>query len=111
MSPVDRYLRYGCKFVKGWMQPAAALMIRTVSEVQIGLGVRGNIAEIGVHHGKLFVLLYLLRRETETAVAIDLFEHPFYGKNALNAFHTNMRRWADEKHLIAHRGESTKIGS
>jgi hypothetical protein len=112
MNAIGRYLRYGCKLVKGWMQPGAARMVRTISEVQIEAGVQGNIAEIGVHHGKLFVLLYLLTREIEVAVAIDLFEHPYYyGGDALQTFHRNMRRWADEKRLVVHQGDSTKVGS
>jgi hypothetical protein len=32
------------------------------------------VAEIGIHHGKLFILLALLRRHGEGALAVDLFE-------------------------------------
>jgi len=55
------------------MLPAAANMIATLSAVQEAQRVSGNVAEIGVHHGKLFILLYLLARGDERAVAVDLF--------------------------------------
>jgi len=45
-----------------------------LNEAQVALGVGGNVGEIGVHHGKLFLLLCLMRRGGETAVAVDVFE-------------------------------------
>jgi hypothetical protein len=37
------------------------------------MGITGNVAEIGVHHGRLFILLYLLTSPDERALAVDLF--------------------------------------
>lgn len=34
----------------------------------------GNVGEIGVHHGRYFILLELLRRDGERAAAIDVFD-------------------------------------
>ncbi|HEV2069230.1 MAG TPA: hypothetical protein VGR26_05515 [Acidimicrobiales bacterium] len=34
----------------------------------------GSVGEIGVHHGKLFLLAYLASRRDEAAFAVDVFE-------------------------------------
>jgi hypothetical protein len=59
--------------VHGWLLPEAARCIVCLDDAQRRNGVRGSIAEIGVHHGKLFILLCLLRNEGEIAVGYDLF--------------------------------------
>ena len=70
-AAVERYIRRGKFYVDGWLHSEAARTIPALVERQRTLGVSGGVAEIGVHHGKLFILLYLLSREK--AVAIDLF--------------------------------------
>jgi methyltransferase family protein len=72
------YVRYavaGHYFVEGWLEDLGIQLIDAVEERQRELGVMGPVAEIGVHHGKLFILLSLLRRPGERAVALDLFEY------------------------------------
>ena len=59
MNKVDRYLLRGSRTVAGWMFSGAAAMVRAISDAQRE---PGNIAEIGVYHGMLFILLYLLAR-------------------------------------------------
>jgi hypothetical protein len=59
--------------VHGWLLPEAARCIVCLDDAQRRNGVRGSVAEIGVHHGKLFILLCLLRNEGEIAVGYDLF--------------------------------------
>jgi len=73
-SRVESYIHRGKFYVEGWLHTEAAITIAALGERQRALGVEGGIAEIGVHHGKLFILLYLLGRAPERAVAIDLFE-------------------------------------
>jgi len=63
---------------------------------QRGNGVRGSVAEIGVHHGKLFILLCLLRDEGEIAVGYDLFDRQDQnidgsGKGSLEVLTQNLR--------------------
>ena len=74
-SPSARALRYLQKMyqVDGWLLPETARCIVCISDAQRRKGTRGSIAEIGVHHGKLFILLCLLRSEGEVAVGYDLF--------------------------------------
>jgi hypothetical protein len=111
-----RYLKQGHKFVEGWMLPAAAEMTTTLSAVQETQHISGNVAEIGVHHGKLFILLYLLAQGDERAVAIDLFadqtqniDHS--GAGDLDKFRANLARHADPdmRRLVVHEGDSTAL--
>jgi hypothetical protein len=39
------------------MSPGAVKMITALATVQEAQGIDGNVAEIGVYHGKLFALL------------------------------------------------------
>src|SRR4051794_25250776 len=69
-----RYAVVGHYLVEGWLKDLGIHLIDAVEGRQRVLGVDGHVAEIGVHHGKLFILLSLLRRPGERAVALDLFE-------------------------------------
>jgi len=86
-------------------------MITAVSQLQIDHRISGNIAEIGVYHGKLFILLYLLSRDTERAVAVDLFADENYSRGSSAQFITNLRRHADDERLVLHQGDSIAIDS
>jgi hypothetical protein len=94
-SRVARYIRHG----------EAALVIAALNERQRALDAKGGIAEIGVHHGKLFILLYLLGRPPEKAVAIDLFEDQHFnidlsGSGDLAKFRRNLARHSDGARLV-----------
>ena len=99
-SRIENYIRRGKFYVDGWLRSEAARIIVALNERQRSLGIAGGIAEIGVHHGKLFILLYLLSREPEKALAIDLFEDQHLnidqsGNGDLAKFRRNLERHAD----------------
>ena len=78
------------------------------------MGIAGGVAEIGVHHGKLFILLYLLSHAPEKAVAIDVFEDQHLnvdssGHGDLGKFRSNIERHADSRRLIVHKGTSLAV--
>lgn len=75
----EAYLADGMPLVHGWLKPGAARAIRRLGLWQAARGIAGHVGEVGVHHGKLFLLLALLRRPGERAVAIDVF-----GRQELN---------------------------
>jgi hypothetical protein len=82
--------------VHGWLLPEAARCIVCLHDAQRRNGVRGSVAEIGVHHGKLFILLCLLRNEGEIAVGYDLFGQQDQnidnsGKGSLGILRDNLR--------------------
>jgi hypothetical protein len=100
--------------VKGWVFPGAPQAIVAFSELQRQSNVSGGVAEIGVHHGRLFILLYLLGVEGEAAVAIDLFSQQDLnvdrsGEGDLERFRKNLKRHADTSRLVVHEGDSTKL--
>lgn len=68
-----RYVKRGLHSVHGWLNPVSGQVISAVSEVQREFGVVGSSAEIGVHHGKLMLLLMLLNPD-QAAYAIDIFD-------------------------------------
>jgi len=95
----DRYLKRGLRRVHGWLFPYSAQFIRSVVEVQVQAGETGALAEIGVHHGKLFILLALSAQPGETALAIDVFGDQHLnmdqsGRGDRAVFQQNIHRWA-----------------
>lgn len=112
------YLRHGHNLVKGWLIPGAAEAIVALSAEQRASGLSGSVGEIGVHHGRLFIVLYLLTEGGEKAVAIDLFSHQDQnvdgsGAGDLARFKENLRRHADPdlRRLVVHEGDSTQLTS
>ncbi|HEX7236241.1 MAG TPA: class I SAM-dependent methyltransferase [Gammaproteobacteria bacterium] len=87
MSTASSYVRRDMRSVDGWLHPTSAAAIAE-------LGVGGNAAEIGVHHGKLLILLSLL---CDHAYAIDVFDSSRNsdrsGDGDREIFEANMRRY------------------
>lgn len=61
--------------VPGWMPPRFVRVVSAVNAVQTTLGIKGDVAEIGVHHGRLFSALTMIRRPDEIAYALDCFDN------------------------------------
>jgi Methyltransferase domain len=74
VSDRDEYLKHGIRRVGGYLHKGAASLIVQTAAIQSQLKICGHVAEIGVHEGRLFILLCLLREENEAAVAVDVFE-------------------------------------
>ncbi|HEX7000004.1 MAG TPA: hypothetical protein VF322_17865, partial [Gammaproteobacteria bacterium] len=87
MQTASRYIRRHMASVDGWLH-------RTSAEAIAALGQGGNAAEIGVHHGKLFILLSLL---CDHAYAIDVFDSALNvdgsGAGDRTIFERNMARY------------------
>jgi hypothetical protein len=113
-SQVESYIRRGKFYVDGWLRTEAARTMVALDARQRELGVEGGVVEIGVHHGKLFILLYLLCRPPHKAVAIDLFgdQHlnvDHSGSGDLARFRRNLERHADSQRLVLHQGNSMAL--
>jgi Methyltransferase domain len=67
------YRTRGHSKVQGWLEPSAIELICLLAEAQVRAGVAGGVCEIGIHHGRLFILLHLLA--PGRAAAYDLFEN------------------------------------
>ncbi len=115
-SRLNAYLKHGQFLVKGWLLPGAPEAIIRLSDEQRSANLQGGVAEIGVHHGKLFILLYLLGSKNEPAVAIDLFSQQDLnidnsGAGDLERLKRNLFRHADTSRLLIHEGDSTQLTS
>ncbi|MDQ2104343.1 class I SAM-dependent methyltransferase [Azospirillum isscasi] len=95
---LHRYVRTGHRRVDGWLSRLDALLIASVGRWQSAQGVVGSVGEIGVHHGRLFILLALLRKADERAFAVDLFDDQQFnvdqsGQGDETAFRNNLVRF------------------
>jgi hypothetical protein len=101
----NSYATHGMTSVGGWLSKESALLICTASQIQLDAAVEGAVAEIGVHHGRLFVLLALLRQPGEGALAIDLFERQELnvdrsGKGDREIFRHNLERFGVDLDMV-----------
>jgi len=62
------------KTVEGWLSETDARIFELILEQQSDLGIIGSVAEIGLHHGKSFIVLCSCLKYSEKAYGIDLFE-------------------------------------
>lgn len=113
---LDRYVKRGRLSVQGWLSRGACAMVMAISEAQRLRGVEGNVVEIGVHHGRLFILLLLLTDGAERGLAIDLFEDQEQnadasGEGDYGKLVRNIRRHAPEQRdrFVAHKCNSTEL--
>ena len=72
-TKIELYLKEGSRHVDGYLQSGSASVICSILDIQDELKISGNIAEIGVFHGKLLILLCHGLRKGETVFAIDVF--------------------------------------
>lgn len=111
---LNAYVKHGNHLVKGWLMPGAIRAVVRLSNEQRKAQISGGVAEIGVHHGRLFILLYLLGTPGEPAVAIDLFSNQdlnsdHSGEGDLARFRKNLARHADLDRLVVYEGDSMHL--
>jgi hypothetical protein len=99
MDRRERYLKHGVHCVDDWLDKFGARYISSLDAIQEAVGETGAVPEIGVHEGKLCILLALCTRAGESCLAIDVFEdqhlnidHSGYGNKA--KFLHSMQKWA-----------------
>lgn len=71
---LEAYLGGGFERVDGACSGFNLHVAARFNQLQADKGIRGDLAEIGVYHGRFFTLLGLLAAPDELAVAIDVFE-------------------------------------
>ncbi len=99
------YFQHGHAQVEGWLQRDALLLTLGLHRAQRAAGQGGAVAEIGVHHGRLFIALALLAAPGEAALAVDVFEQQELnpdgsGRGDRAAFEANLARWRVQRHAI-----------
>jgi hypothetical protein len=114
VSSAEIYRRVGHRFVTGFLESEVLLVLDELNAAQGAAGVSGSVAEIGVHHGKLFLGLHLLRRDGEPSLAVDLFGDQernvdSSGRGDVEKFRANVALWATDDGLVVHQGDSTQL--
>ena len=110
----NRYRAIGQRFVTGFLQPEILVVLDVLNAAQRTKQVSGAVAEIGVHHGKLFIGLRLLQRPGEKSVAIDIFGDQELnidgsGHGDYEKFANNVKLWSSMDDVAVHQGDSTKL--
>jgi hypothetical protein len=109
-----RYRAIGQRLVTGFLEPEILLVLDVLNSAQRAKQISGAIAEIGVHHGKLFIGLSLLQRGGEKSVAIDIFDDQELnvdgsGHGNIDKFRNNVNLWSSMDDVVIHQGDSTKL--
>jgi hypothetical protein len=110
----NRYRAIGQRFVTGFLAPEVLLVLDVLNAAQRTRQVSGAVAEIGVHHGKLFIGLSLLQRPGNKSVAIDIFGDQELnidnsGHGDFEKFENNVKVWSSMDDVVVHQGDSTKL--
>jgi hypothetical protein len=97
MNHLDRYIHSGHKEVHGWLESFSARYIGELGKFQRESGISGASIEIGVHHGRLFILLHLAGSRHKD-LAIDVFDDQHLntdrsGHGNRTRFIANVIRW------------------
>lgn len=67
--------------IEGWMSPTSGYISSILVQYQEYIGFEGNIAEIGVYHGKYCCGLATGLKNDETLIAIDIFENQNFNED------------------------------
>lgn len=104
----------GQRFVTGFLHSEILSVLDVLNTAQRSKQVSGAVAEIGVHHGKLFIGLSLLQRPGDKSVAIDIFGDQELnvdgsGRGDFEKFENNVKMWSSMDDVVVHQGDSTKL--
>ena len=100
--------------VQGWLTDGAISAAIAFARWQDDSNVLGDVAEIGVHHGKFFILLANFRRRHERAFAVDVFDEQHLnsdksGRGDLAKFMENLRQYGSEVGLTVLKKDSKAL--
>ena len=70
---ITQYIDGGQRSVDGWLSNLDARLIALLAAHQKQRGITGSVGEIGIHHGRLLILLALTLEKDERAFAVDIF--------------------------------------
>lgn len=107
-----RQLAKDTRGVRGWFE--AHGLFALIDSAQRASGVRGDLFEIGAHHGKSAVMLGAMAAETETVGVCDIFGEQDgnasgSGSGDRASFQHNMDRFAPARQLRVHQCLSSDL--
>ena len=109
---LENYKQNGFNNIEGWCLDELFTTIDFFNSLPINK--KGGIAEIGIHHGKFFILLNSIVESNFNSYAIDIFENQNLnmdksGKGNLHIFKDNLEKYDIHKgkNTIIIKGDST----
>jgi hypothetical protein len=101
--------------VEGWLEDIAARVSDRLLQAQAASGITGDVMEIGVHHGRYFIVLANGLVPGESAIAVDIFSDQHLntsrsGKGNWTEFVSNVARFAPLAHVDIVQANSTALG-
>lgn len=108
MRTISDFMREDFEKIEGWCSGHLFDYCSVIDAHHQQQGVKGGVAEIGVHHGKFFILLNWLAHEGEQSYAVDIFDAQELnidnsGCGSLDAFKDNLAQYDK------HRGKNVSI--
>jgi hypothetical protein len=112
MDRLQNYLIYGMPAVHGWLDQYSAEFVASVSAIQRKHSFGGGVGEIGVHHGKLLILLCLAAGKDDSCLAVDVFENQALnldksGRGDREVFLRNLEKWCGVPSKLSVIGKSS----
>ncbi|MCK4729689.1 MAG: class I SAM-dependent methyltransferase [Candidatus Aenigmarchaeota archaeon] len=103
-KPIKKYLLQ-FREIEGWLNLKFIPILSLINQFQIDRHIEGGVAEIGIHHGKLFIPLFIFCDENEFSLAIDCFEKQEFnydnsGKGDYKIFINNLKKFSGGKKLV-----------
>jgi len=100
--------------VEGWLDDTAARVTARLLRQQVAMGLAGNVLEIGVHHGRYFLVLATGLAANESGIAIDIFDNQHLnisqsGRGDRRIFESNVARFAPHVPVEIVQAESTQL--
>lgn len=100
--------------VHGWLHQYSAAFIADISELQCENDIGGAVGEIGVHMGRLFILLKLTAMDNERCFALDVFckQHlniDSSGFGDRDTFLRNVRQWTGDADITVMQASSLDV--
>ena len=80
----NQFLKQTHSEIEGWFFPLDQLLFIELFVSQNQLRIAGDVSEVGVYHGKSFVLLSILKNENEKLIGFDLFDGDHQEKTLKN---------------------------
>jgi hypothetical protein len=105
-APLREYQARGFSNVQGWCGEALFEIVDLLNSLNFNQG--GGVCEIGVHHGKFYLLLNQVTEAEDSSFAIDLFEDQSLnidksGMGSADAFRANLNLYD------VHQGRNTTL--
>ena len=71
---IDSYWAGGFDRVEGWVASSLLPYVKLIDQIQVEAGIVGEVAEIGVFHGKFLIALASLQPPGGKVTALDVFD-------------------------------------